>query len=459
MNILSPFRSSPKKLAHTAFFAFATSLLVGCAAPAGASGAPQRASVDVLTAAQPLTLSAESLALTASRFKTGDPRLKGPMAALIRRADRALTVPLRSVTQKSLTPGSGDKRDYMSMGPYWWPNPATPNGLPYVRRDGVRNPQASDSALDSDRMVAMVSDVRDLSLAHAFTGDMRYATKCAEVLRTWFIDPSLRMNPNLRFGQSIPGIIDGRGIGIIDTREFWQVVDAALLIAPSEALKPDELKALRAWFGEYAHWLTTSEVGLEERAAPNNHGMFFDAQLVVFWRFAGEHAKARRVAFDAMGLRIAAQVDNEGRLPLELARTRPFHYTAFATQAATMIALHAAALDASPPGINGLPDKLASGARCEHWQIACAMDLWRRTVENRSLSKALVNLATIVRNPNAWTRGTEVEPKPLLWRAITPLLLGARATSDPNMLAALTVLRAEPAPATDDVAWLLWPLP
>jgi len=32
--------------------------------------------------------------------------------------------------EKELVPPSGDKHDYMSIGPYWWPDPQQPNGLP-----------------------------------------------------------------------------------------------------------------------------------------------------------------------------------------------------------------------------------------------------------------------------------------------------------------------------------------
>jgi hypothetical protein len=46
-----------------------------------------------------------------------------------------------SVVQKAVTPPSGDKHDYMSQAPYWWPDPASADGKPYIRRDGERNPE------------------------------------------------------------------------------------------------------------------------------------------------------------------------------------------------------------------------------------------------------------------------------------------------------------------------------
>ena len=66
-------------------------------------------------------------------------------------ADKAMKEGAYSVTFKSLTPPGGTKHDYMSMGPYWWPDPERPDGLPYVRRDGERVPGTLMYEPDSDR--------------------------------------------------------------------------------------------------------------------------------------------------------------------------------------------------------------------------------------------------------------------------------------------------------------------
>ena len=47
-----------------------------------------------------------------------------------------LAIPLQNVVDgKKLVAPSGDKHDYISVGTYWWPNPDTSDGLPYIRRD------------------------------------------------------------------------------------------------------------------------------------------------------------------------------------------------------------------------------------------------------------------------------------------------------------------------------------
>ena len=56
---------------------------------------------------------------------------------LLHKADSLLTIKPFSVVNKKVLPPSEDKHDYMSIGPYWWPNPDTPDGLPYIGKSST----------------------------------------------------------------------------------------------------------------------------------------------------------------------------------------------------------------------------------------------------------------------------------------------------------------------------------
>ncbi|MGF7446974.1 alginate lyase family protein, partial [Klebsiella michiganensis] len=245
-------------------------------------------------AAEPYTLDGKDLAFSRQQIAAKDPLFVQAQAALLKKADLALNHPLFSVMDKTLVAASGNKHDYYSFPPYWWPNPDTKDGLPYIRKDGQTNPDANSDATDKNRLVKMSNDVSTLALAWYFSHDDRYAQKAAAQLKTWFLDPKTRMTPNLQHAQAIPGINTGRGIGIIDSRALVDVVDAIALLQSSDALSENDVSALKQWFGDYYHWMTTSQNGFEEENWHNNHGSYFDMQAAAFALFSGKIDEAKK---------------------------------------------------------------------------------------------------------------------------------------------------------------------
>ena len=255
-----------------------------------------------------------------------DPRRHEVIAAATAAADKAMSEGPFSVMQKAVVPPSGDKHDYMSQAPYFWPDPSKPNGLPYIRRDGERNPELKKIS-DHDNLGRLGEDARNLALAYYLTGNVAYANRASLLLHTWFLDAATRMNPNLEFGQGIPGINTGRGIGLIETRSLMPAADAVGLLAGSKAWSAADQAGMKAWFTQFLQWMRTSQKGKDEDAAKNNHGTWYDLQVTDYALFLGDRQLAVDTLHRVKTRRIALQIKSDGRQPFELARTNAFSYS------------------------------------------------------------------------------------------------------------------------------------
>ena len=298
----------------------------------------------------------------------------GALEQLAADADRALTLKPMSVMDKTITPPSGDKHDYMSQAPYWWPDPQTPDGKPYIRKDGQRNPEINRLP-DHDNLGRLTSAVATLGLAYRLRPKPEYAEHAARLTRTWFLDPATRMNPHLKYGQGIPGINDGRGIGIIETRGLPDLLDGIALISSSGAWTNADEAGLQAWMRAYVAWLTTSTHGQEEAKNGNNHETWYDVQVVSLALYTGQRDLAR-TTLEGSRARIDRQFEGDGRQPRELERTRSFDYSEFNLTAFFNLAL--------------LGERVG-------------VDLWNyRSVDGRSLRRGLEFLVPYAAGEKKW---------------------------------------------------------
>ncbi len=273
-----------------------------------------------------------SLREARSSLARGDTALQPALTKLCAEAERALKLRPPSVMAKSLLPASGDQHDYFSFGPYWWPDPSKPNGLPYIRRDGDVNPTSKKNT--DDTAFGQVGEaIQTLGLAYWFTTDERYAQKAAQLARVWFLDPATRMNPNLQHAQAIPGINDGRGIGIIESRHLTTIHDALALLDESPAWTAADRAALIAWTTAFYTWLTTSSHGLDEQGERNNHGTWYDVQAAHLALVLQQPAEAKKILTAGLTRRLAHQILPDGAQPLELARTNSLNYSCFNLEA------------------------------------------------------------------------------------------------------------------------------
>jgi hypothetical protein len=277
-----------------------------------------------------------SLKKVKSLIESGDSKMQAAFNELVKAADVALTYRPVSVMEKKNNPPSGDKHDYMSLAPYFWPNPETKDGLPYIRKDGQINPEVNEYK-DKEYLPQLCSTLETLGLAYYFTNDKRYASHASKLINVWFLDPSTKMNPNLNFGQAVKGQNDGRGAGLIDTRHLIKVVDAVSFIANSSAWSSSQDLQLKSWFAQFLNWMETSKNGVDELDATNNHGIWYDAQRLSFALYTG-NKKAVSAIIESAQKRIAAQMNADGFFPAELARTTSLHYSLFVVEAFIKVA-------------------------------------------------------------------------------------------------------------------------
>ena len=270
-----------------------------------------------------------ALERTKAQLASNEAALKPALDALIADADRALKSKPASVTDKPKAGASGDKHDYLSTAPYFWPDPTKPDGLPYIRKDGQRNPESGNEHSDSPRLGRTGGNTLTLALAYHFTTNEAYAAHAAKLLRVFFLDPGTRMNPNFNQAQAVPGVNTGRGTGMIESRSLTSVADAVLLLRGSPHWTAADDTAMTAWLNAFLDWSLTSKNGRDERVAKNNHGMFYDAQVAHFALFCGRTNLAREIIASATTNRLAMQIKPDGSQPLELARADSFGYSRF----------------------------------------------------------------------------------------------------------------------------------
>lgn len=333
---------------------------------------------------QPLkvfALNPKTLAASKLKIKNGDAQAVAAYHNLLKSADKFLNKEPYSVMHKIQLPPSGNKHDYMSLAPYFWPNPDTPNGLPFIRKDGERNP-AIKSISDDTELGDLERASEILALAYYFSGDEKYADRAALLIRTWFLLPDTKMNPNVNFGQAVPGKYDGRGAGVLETRGITRVIDAIGLLQGSPAWTSKDQKDIQLWISEFLDWMQNSKIGKAELNAANNHGIWYDAQRLGYALFLGNKTLADEICKNALN-RLDVQMDSNGSFPKELARTNSLGYSFFVMQAFFQTATLA-----------------------EHTNV----DLWHAiTPSGKSLQKGLDFLMPYLLKEKEWT-GQQIKP-------------------------------------------------
>lgn len=280
-------------------------------------------------------LNANRLSLKSGQSEQG----KAALNKLKEDADQALKAGPFSVVNKTSTPPSGDKHDYTSMAPYWWPDPKKPDGKPYIKKDGQTNPERDTNKYDAGNFGRMANNVNTLSLAYYFTENEAYAERAALLLRTWFLNAETKMNPNMNFGQSVPGVADGRSEGVLDALKLIELSDSVQLLQGSKSWTANDYEGYKKWLTDFVKWLKENKLAIAEKNTKNNHSTWYDAQLVSYSLFLGDKAFAEDYLKKQVPARIRDQIKADGTMPLEMSRTRSLHYPIYNLHAFSILAI------------------------------------------------------------------------------------------------------------------------
>lgn len=300
--------------------------------------------------AAPVLLTLNASLVAYAKEHSGEPPFARALAAVMAAGTAYLTEGPWSVVDANYTPPSGDMHDYTSFARYGWPcnsvakfcSLPTPDGcnltsgLPWFLCDGVVNPY-SDLSGNGARLFKTNDAVQALAAAYTFSGDARFAARAALIARAWYVTPATRMNPNLRFAQSLPPA-DGEWFGVMDlTTNFARVLDALTLIWGSGAWTAADEAGLVEWCTELVAWLETSKAGRNESQQSNNHQTHYRSVTAACKLRAGDARGAAAVLLGALepppaggaNAPLGVQVWADGELPAEQIRTNSLGYFNF----------------------------------------------------------------------------------------------------------------------------------
>lgn len=222
---------------------------------------------------------------------------------------------------------AGTPNEFYSEADYWWPDKQSLTGLPYVPKDGLSNPGNFNA--HRKLLIKMSLKVAELTLQYEKTGKQKYARQAIKILQCWFLNPTTRMEPHLKYAQAIPGVCTGRGIGIIDTLHLVEPLLAIMRLRQLKVLDVKTENGLINWFAQYLNWLFAHEYGHKEKKQGNNHSSCWYLQVAVFALLTKNQSVIKMCRDDYKNVLLPEQMALDGSFPLEHRRTKPYCYSIF----------------------------------------------------------------------------------------------------------------------------------
>lgn len=250
-----------------------------------------------------------------------------------------LTKPQFKVTDKSKDICLGfSSHNYMSLATYYWPNPQTPDNLPYIQKDGYPNPEGD--VYDKDRLRETAFIIYYELLLYYLTENTKYYFDMKRRLTVFFLLAETRMLPNMNHAQIVKGKNLGRGIGIID---FSANMSYAVILLKSlydlDFVDMGLYNSYKTWLTKFLNWLRYDKIAVEEMVAHNNHGTMYDFLLMAICYYLNLNKLIPSIVYNVIENRMLRQFADDGSLPYELARTKSKSYSLMGLKGFTDLAI------------------------------------------------------------------------------------------------------------------------
>ena len=340
----------------------------------------------------PRTILADPYSLSKMKelVRKNDPIMKDYLGTVINKSNSFLIEKPTSVMEKTQLPPSRNKHDFYSLAAYEWPNPDTPNGLPYVSRDGKVNPEIY-TILDRTYLNDMIYRVKTLAIAYYFTDNATYSSKAQELLRVWFLDKDTYMNPNLDYAEIEKGKGRLNPSGIMEGYNLPQLTDAIALLQLSPKWSEEVQLGMQEWFDKYLDWLLNSHSGTIEGKRMNNHGTYYHMQVASIALYLNKTDFTKELLtsmmqnissapYEDFSKLIGVRINPDGSQPFELKRSASLHYSVYNLLGLFLLA--------------NLGDKIG-------------IDLWNHEAQGAGLKKALDFILPYELEKKPWPKGTQ----------------------------------------------------
>lgn len=276
---------------------------------------------------------------------------KGNESLVVIVAEKIIQEPIPLITEKEIVAPSGDKRDFVSLTPYWYRNE---NGQLEVR-DGEVNPETKKYH-DSENLAKVENNIFLTALAtrevESEDEKKKFAQYALTNIKYWFVNETTRMTPSLEFAQMKQGDETGNFFGIIEGAGLEYVTQGVVVLKEQGLIDDETYEGVKSWFKEYLNWLQTSEKAVGnpnsanekertgEKGMPNNHGTFYDVQVAYIADFLGDRETVLKT-LDSAKVRIENQITPEGEMPEESRRGggSAMSYEMFNLEAFTKLAI------------------------------------------------------------------------------------------------------------------------